>query len=204
MILSLFTLFSCGEKKEDDEYNNDTFFDIVYETLAVREAGRNDWILIDGIRDVKFNTTTKVKKDEELPNYLEGTFQFVLTNYTRSQAITPCTGGWTGNFTLNLFVGSEAPGGTTQPNGEPYSVLNPYNPNGGTISIDPEDVIDEIRTYLFENTVTNVSLYPQETCTFPFTTHSLKVVRFPNGTLILEDLSQGLEYFLRPKLRTNR
>lgn len=204
LVFSLLLSFSCGKKEDKVKISNDNFFDVVYESIAVREAGRTEWTLTDGSRDVKFDTTTKVGDDEELPNYLEGTFKFVLNEYSRSQAIAPCSGGWNGTFIVNMYVGQQTVSGPAQdPNGN-YNVLDPYDPSGGVVSVNPEDLVEEIKTYIFDNIVKNVELYPQETCAFPFTTHSLKVVRFPNGTLIMEDTSKALEYFYRPKLRTER
>ena len=210
IILLSFLLFSCGQENSNDDeeitdFDQANFFDVVYETLAVRQLGQEIWTLTDGRRDVKFESTTQIDENETLPDQVEGTFQFSLQSYTRSQAIASCTGGWDGDFSLDLFEDGGDIGDIEDAGDTPYSVLDPYNPDeDSNTAIDPDDVVEGIRTYFFSLKVNNVSLFPQDSCSFPFTNHSLKVIRFPNGTLIMEDSSKGLEYFLRPKLRTER
>lgn len=208
ILMILFLCISCAQESENDkevtEFDEVSFFSIVYETLAVRQIGQTDWTLTTGDRDVKFDTSTTIDENETLPDQVEGTFQFALTEYTRSQAIAACTGGWDGNFTLDLFEEGGSTGYVEDLGDVPYNVLDPYIGDDTEEVIDPDAVVEGIRTYFFSMNVNNVSLFPQESCSFPFTNYSLKIVRFPNGTLILEDSSKGLEYFMRPKLRTER
>jgi hypothetical protein len=215
IILILTVLGSCGQEVEEEktEFEQQSFFDVVYETTSARPIGELVWTKIDGSRDVKFDSNVILEDEDSIPSLIEGTFVFKLVNYTWLKSIEECSGTWDGKFDLSFVsVGSDN-SNVISVEDVNYSILDPYNPNNGTDSIDPNDIIEEIRTYQFDLTVENVNLYPtvenvnlspQETCSFPFTTHSLKIIRFPNGTLIMEDNSKGLEYFLRPKLRTER
>lgn len=198
-ILYLFflILLGCGKvkEKEDLTVSNDNFFNIVYDTIAVRDIGSTTWISpIVGERQVKFNVTTTVGEDETLPDVLEGTFTFSLGDYAKTVTQTKCSGGYAGTFVLTTSVAS-----TTATNtGGASNILDitDYNP-----STSPTSETVDIKNYFFELKVTASTFVPTA-CATPNPTHDIKVVRFENGDLIMDDGSKGLQYYLRPKLRT--
>jgi hypothetical protein len=207
LLLSLLLVNSCGQQAEEETTENDElkFFDVVYEGLTWRPIGNDTWIQSTGERLMKFETTTVIGDEEVLPENLEGTFAFSLGAYKKISTDPSCEGKYQGTFLLKLFetntIGEVAAGDDSEC-ASSWGVYCPYDPNPDS-TIDPEDQVDNIRTYQFEMKITQQQFFPTN-CESPFITHDLKVVRFPNGTLIVDDTSKGLQYFFRPKLRVER
>ena len=207
LLISLILINSCGQQAEEDTTENDElqFFDVVYEGLTWRPIGNQTWIQSTGERLLKFETRTKIGDEEVLPENLEGTFAFNLGSYKKISSDSACSGAFQGTFILELFE-SNTIGEVVDDNDDECSsswgVYCPYDPNPNT-TVDPEDQVENIRTYQFKLKITQQQFAPSN-CESPFIEHDLKVVRFPNGTLIVDDPSKGIQYFFRPKLRVER
>ena len=207
LFLFLILLNACGQEAEEDTTENDElqFFDVVYEGLTWRPIGNETWIQSSGDRLMKFETKTQIGDEEVLPENLEGTFAFNLGGYKKLSSDSACTGAFQGTFILALFESNTVGEVAEEDSGEcasSWGVYCPYDPNPET-TIDPEDLVENIRTYEFKLKITQQQFAPSN-CESPFIEHDLKVVRFPNGTLIVDDTSKGLQYFFRPRLRTER
>jgi hypothetical protein len=206
LILSFLIITSCGQKEAETTENDELkFFDVVYEALTWRPIGNTTWVESTGERLMKFDTTTIVGAEEVLPENLEGKFAFNLSSYKKISTDAACSGSFEGTFVLELFE-QNTTGEVVSPSDSDCSgswgVSCPYDPNPDT-TIDPEDQVDNIRTYYFKMKITRKQVFPTN-CESPFNDHDLKVVRFSNGTLIVDDTSKGFQYFFRPKLRVQR
>lgn len=209
---SLFVLlFSCGEKKKEvTDFDQINFFDVVYETTFYRPLGNTTWIEITGTRDMKFEVLTEINEEEELPDNLEGSFTFSYVNYRVSSLNPVCNGGYSGGedydddgevdggFVLRLFETDANSGEVTEDPNQPWSVYDNYNNGEDEISEE-----SEILKYEFEINVGIKNFTPTD-CENPFNPHNIVIYRFPNGTLIFQDISKGLEFYMRPKLRIER
>lgn len=216
---------SDSEECKITEVQKIGFFNITYETIASRPISTTptQWIDVSGCREMKLGTKTSVKDDEALPESLTGDFTVALQNFKRTLSSGSCTGGNTGNFTLT-FQDLEAADSVPEEDKPPYSIFDPYNNvnrvnnNDEEVNSDPEN---EIRTYIFGMAPTRESMQPTESCggqiycpnsvnepggvnqdTKPCS-YSFKVVRFPNGHLILDDTSKGVQYYLKPRLSSD-
>lgn len=168
---------SCGSENVDCDKNPDDekcesitdldrigFFDIVYQTVAVRGLNEEAWTSpVIGTRELKFETTTTVGDDEALPPSLEGKFTYALSNYARTSSQVKCSGGYDGVFILQI---EESNTEASLPNNEkpPFSVLDPYTEATTIAAEDDGDEIAEIRTYTFELGIVNENLIPEESC----------------------------------------
>jgi hypothetical protein len=215
LILNLLLMFliSCGEesKKEVTDFDEINFFDVVYETTYYRPIGNTTWIEIVGKREMKFNVTTEVNEEEELPDNLEGYFTFAFTNYRISSLNPICNGGYSGGedydsdgnkdggFVLNLFESNTSSNEVVEDPNNPWSVYDDYD-NGESDIVGAEE---QIKKYEFEINIGIKNFTPTD-CENPFNPHNITIYRFSNGTLIYQDTSKGLEYYMRPKLRIER
>lgn len=210
----IFILVSCGEesKKDVTDFDQINFFDVVYETTYYRPIGNITWIEITGTREMKFDVTTEVNEEDELPDNLEGLFTFAFTNYRISSLNPICNGGYSGGddydndgqrdggFVLNLFESDADQGEVTEDPDRPWSVYDQYDNGDGELVGDGED---QILKYEFELNIGIKNFTPTD-CENPFNPHTITIYRFPNGTLIYQDTSKGIEYYMRPKLRIER
>ena len=213
LFMTLILVSSCGEQQEEEvtDFDQINFFDVVYETTFYRPIGNQTWISVTGTREMKFNVTTQVNEEEELPDNLEGFFTFAFTNYRVSSLNPICNGGYSGGedydndgvkdggFVLELFESSTNTNEVTEDPNQPWNVLDSYDDG----SSDTTTAIEEIRKYEFEITIGTKSFTPTN-CENPFNPHNIIIYRFPNGTLVYQDTSKGLEFYMRPKLRVER
>jgi hypothetical protein len=175
--LSIFAT-SCGSENVDCDKNPDDkkcqeitdldrigFFDIVYQTIAVRGLNQSVWTSpVIGTRELKFETTTTIADDEALPPSLEGKFTYALSNYARTSSQVKCSGGYDGVFILTIAEGSSTESSLDNNEKPPFSVLDPYTDATTIAAEDDGDEIAEIRTYEFELGVINENLIPEESC----------------------------------------
>lgn len=251
LIISLIFI-SCAQEKEKEvtDFDEINFFDVVYESTFYRPMGNSTWITITGKREVKFEVSTTVNEDQELPNDLVGEFIFSYTNYRISPLNPICNGGYQGGgeysdlgisgaraieclripsnerrnnsrckinnitvqedvlidsvtrngyFNLNLFEDNVGGNEVIEDPNRPWNVLDPYD-NGDSNIVGDEE---QIRKYNFTLNIGIRNFTPND-CENPFNPHDIVIYRFPNGTLIYQDTSKGIEYFMRPKLRVAR
>lgn len=219
---------SDSEECKISELEKIGFFNITYETLASRPISTtpSDWIDVAGCREMKLGTSVTVNDDEALPDALTGDFTIALQGFKRTLSSGSCTGGNAGGFSLT-FQNEEAADSVPEEEKPPYSIFDPYNnvnrvnPNDEEVNSDPEN---EIRTYIFGMTPSRESMSPASQCVGQIycpaesggvndpdgidqennpCSYSLKVVRFPNGHLILDDTSKGVQYYLKPRLSSD-
>lgn len=207
-------------KKTDLEVKG--FFDVAYETVASRPVGDPTWVYVSGCKAVKFKTTTDVSDDEALPDTLEGSFVFSLTSFKRTPSAANCSGGNQGSFALTFQDGEQVTS-VSDEDKPPYSVFDPYNDvtrvenedEDNTTGAEDED--DEIRTYIFSLKPSLESVQPASSCTGQIycgnagtinqetspCDYSIKIVRFPNGHLIVDDTIKSVQYYFKPRLTTD-
>lgn len=231
IIFLLFLAISCSQDKcanSDSEECKKTdlevkgFFDLAYETVASRPVGDPSWVYVSGCKAVKFKTNTAVADDEALPETLEGTFVFSLTSFKRTSSAENCSGGNQGSFALT-FQDQEAVSSVSAEDKPPYSVFDPYNDVTRVENEDEDDTTgatsedDEIRTYIFSLKPSLESVQPASSCTGQIycgnagtinqtespCDYSIKIVRFPNGHLIVDDTTKSIQYYLKPRLTTD-
>lgn len=210
-MLLFIVLFSCGQQEEEDltEFEEINFFDIVYETTHYRSLGGDTWVGILGDFEVKFEVLTSVEEDE-LPDEVEGIFIYNFDAFARTSFDQKCSGTLAGGddynnddepdgkFTLTFTEDTTIGESIDTDENATWSVLDPYRS-------DEEDLDEEssVRIYNFTLEVGLRNFVPSN-CFAAFNTFNLRVIRFTDGSLIIEDPSQGLEYFLIPKLRVER
>lgn len=198
IFLIFLTLFSCGRREEEEEFSElqeRSFFDIVYQTVAVRPIGNNTWRTPTGVREVLFDITTDISDDEQLPQNIQGNYTIVYTGYTRDISnIPPCQGGYEGTFTVENIVSDNISQEDAEDDGI-YTVFDNYS-NG----VLPDEGDVEVLTYRFDLSETNRSLNPVDGCPALLNNYTLRAIRFQNGEVIMEDVQQGLEFFMRPKV----
>jgi hypothetical protein len=175
---------------------------------------------------MKFDTKVSVDDDEALPETLTGNFTVALQNFKRTLSAGSCTGGNAGGFSLT-FQGNESADSVPEDEKPPYTIFDPYNDvtrvnkNDEEINSDPEN---EIRTYIFGMVPKRETMNPASQCVGQIycpsnsggvndpngidqeknpCDYSFKVVRFPNGQLILDDTSKGVQYYLKPRLSSD-
>lgn len=252
ILIMIFLITSCGEKskKKVTDFDQINFFDVVYETTYYRSIGNTTWIEIVGTREIKFDVTTSVNEDQELPNDLVGEFTFNFVNYRVSSLNPLCSGGYQGGgdynesgisgalaieclripsnerrdhskckngnvviqestlqdsasingyFNLNLFDSGINSREITEDPEKPWNVNDEYNNGSGDLT----DEENQIKKYEFSLNIGKKNFTPTD-CENPFNPHDIVIYRFPNGTLIYQDSSKGLEYYMRPKLRIER
>lgn len=210
LILS-FILFSCtAQKKKTDEITTldiPQFFNIVYEVVGVRVIGsQSDFIQTSGSMLVKFETTTVINIDSNIPDNLEGrfTFNYSLFSNPIDSFSTATDGGYSGRY---LIIDTTTTQNTDLiDNNSTYSVFDPY---GTDNPIDPDQVVENLLTFNFSMTIPNdpsisgeenKNCFPTANCTPIPSSYDLSVIRFPNGTLIMEEPFSGFQYYLKPKL----
>lgn len=209
LLMIFFLLASCGEqdKKDEDITSLDVqeFFSIVYETVGVRALGSSDnFLASSGVREMKFNTTTVLDDPENVPINIEGNFTFFYTQFRNpvsSRLITQ--GGYLGRFVvIDSQVGVSEEEIIDQDDDDEYGVLDPYQ--SGSEPLDPDDEVEGFTTIVFDIFINDRSCSNSNDCTF-FNTlqddQTIRMIRFPNGEVIMDEFATGFQYLMKPKIR---
>lgn len=196
--LVLFTVTSCGKKEEEEEVvDNASFFNIVYVTKASREIGATSWTTVQGFQRVKFNSAV----DDSGATTGSGDFTYSFAAYKEPQLFNSgtCSGGFSGAFTMQA-TGETSNGDELQP----YNPLDPYDDGSQDLPQDSETTDEEetdiVYNYLFSLTVSDKSFTSGCTAVQPQDSFQLRLIRYPNGDLILTNPSRTLEFYLTPEL----
>lgn len=192
------TLVSCGKKEEEDEtVDQAIFFDIAYSTQASRIEGTTAYTRVEGTQEMLFVPDTG--DDSTASN--SGKFMVSFQNYKEPQLFNTgvCSGGYEGTFTMNETAVTDE---DTTDAEEPYNPLNPYDPEvaDGDTSEEDEDK-EKVYSYIFNLAVTRRSLSSGCTSLSPLDAFSLRIIRYPNGDLIITNPSRSMEFYMIPKLK---
>lgn len=214
---------STKEECQVSELERVGFFNIAYETIASRpiSSSASTWIEVNGCREMKFASNISAEDDAALPANLTGDFIIALQSFKTSASTGPCAGGNKGAYTMT-FQDGESAETVADEDKPPFSIFDPFNDVTRVNYVEDEEENDdpdnEIRTYLFAMTPAQETTGPQsEMCGGQIycaareannsidqdkhpCDYSFKVVRFPNGHLILDDTSKGVQYYLKPRL----
>lgn len=188
------SLIACDSSKKDepDILLDDTviFFDVVYKTLASREIGTSSWYAVQGNQKIKFD------KGENN----SGVYTISFDNYKETHLVQPnaCSGGYRGTYAL----GDASESGDGNEDG-PYDPMDPYDPGSGGSGddgeLDPNVVLPV--AFFFSMTVTETSLQVNcSTSITPQNPHTLRIVRFSNGELVITNYSRNLEFYMAPDI----
>lgn len=214
-LLSLLFLASCGgggspspqnSVPKINEIKKNEFFNVTYETISSRPIGSinvEDWQPVSGCREMKFATSIIVADYTPLPDNLRGNFTVALQNYGT------CTGGNAGNFVLTfqdhqskdtLSDGYQSPvsyyDSNLNPNGQVQIYILGMIPTRETMN-----PASQCRRHIYcpseSGGVNDPGGIDQENspCNYLF-----KIVRFPDGNIIIDDISKGVQYYLGPRL----
>lgn len=203
LILSL-GLSSCGKKDEEDTtVDNSIFFDITYTTQASRVEGTTTYTRVEGTQEMLyFIPNINVEGVDCTGTETSGCFRIAYQNYKEPQLFNPgvCSGGYEGTFTLRETTFT--PEDENDANA-PYNPLNPYQPpsSGGTEEDEEIPEEERIYSYVFDLTVLRRSLSAGCNTVNPLDNFSLRIIRYPNGDLIVTNSSRSMEFYMIPKLR---
>lgn len=202
--MTMLSLFSCGkQEKEDPNLDNSIFFDITYQTTATRIESITDWTANQGIQEMRyFIDTINVEGVDCTPTENSGCFRFHFNSYKEPQLFNTgfCSGGFEGTFTLREELTSQDDEDTAD---QPYNPLNPYNPPSSSGGDDTEiDEENRVYTYVFDLQVHPSRRSMSSGCTSisPLDSFTLRIIRYPNGDLIVTNYSRSMEYYMVPKL----
>lgn len=201
-LVLIISVTSCAKKddKTDTTTEAGLFFDIVYYTKAVRQINTTSWNTVQGVQRFKFTLDT-----DESGSSL-GTGHFVVQYDAYKEPLYnagTCSGGYEGSFTVQESTTDT----TTDPN-SPYNPLDPYNsgdstpPPSSSTDTGTTDGTDEttVYYYIFNLTVEDDSFSAGCTTVAPQTSFSLRIIRYPNGDLIITNDSRSLDFYAQPEL----
>ena len=201
-IFLVLSISSCAKKEDDEEVDVDQgsqFFNIVYITQAVRIVGDSAWVRVEGSQRIKFSYA-----EGEENNTSIGDFIMQYANYKEPVLFnnTLCSGGYSGGFTLEEILETSNPCETC-----PYNPLDDYDSgttedDGSNTTVDPEtgEEIVSNYTFLFTMTVDARSFTSGCSQVNPQDSFQLRVIRFPNGDLVVTNASRTLEFYFTPEL----
>lgn len=200
----LLTFISCGKKEEPNEdLDMGIFFDITYSTTGTRISGINDWTAIFGSQEVRFGVPSLQNENIDCTaTESSGCFRVSYTNYKEPQLTTTgiCSGGYEGVFSYSREIITEEDEDTAE---QPYNPLNPYQPDGGSSggeTVTPEDEENIVYAYSFILNVTRRSLSAGCSQLNPLDSFTMRIIRYPNGDLIVTHYQRSMEYYMVPKL----
>lgn len=198
LVLSISSCAKNEEEEDDGVDRNAQFFNIVYITQAVRIIGDSAWVRVEGNQRVKFSYA-----EGEEDNTSVGEFIMQYSNYKEPVLFnsTLCSGGYEGGFTLEEIIETSNPCETC-----PYNPLDPYDSGtqDDTTSeeIDPETGEPIVSNYKFIFTLTVDARSFTSGCSQvnPQDSFQMRVIRFPNGDLVVTNASRNLEFYFTPEL----
>jgi hypothetical protein len=196
LAISLF-LVSCAKKDDDEEvFDAGIFFNIVYQTQASRQIDTTSWTTVQGKQRFKFDPDV----DDTGTDTGSGNFTVQYEAYKEPQLFNAgtCSGGYAGSYTVVITTGS----GDSNSLDGPYNPLNPYNPGETTPDQTDGETADEdiVYNYLFTLTVDQRSFSTGCTAYQPQDSFQLRILRYPNGDLVITNASRSLEFYAIPEL----
>lgn len=198
-------LSSCGKKEEKKEGVDDSvFFDITYFTQASRIEGTTAYTKVEGSQEMLFFIPSIGVEGINCVNEDDansGCFRVSFQGYKEPQLFNNgvCSGGFEGTFTLRQVETTVSD--TTDANA-PYNPLNPYQkPPEDTTEEEEIPEEEKIYSYVFDMTVLRRSFSAGCNTVNPLDNYSLRILRYPNGDLIMTNSSRSLEFYMIPKLK---
>lgn len=192
--LSAILMVSCGKKSSEEdpdlEDKNAEFFAVVYKTQASRIIGSTSWIGVQGIQRLKFEKTSNSEDTSG------GNFTVQFDTYKEPQLANQglCSGGFSGTFTIQDTTEQDPVDGD-----EPYDPMSEYNP--GITNGDATTNDTGVFTFLFTLNVTQRSFASGcSTSVNPQDSFQLRIIRYPNGDLIVTNSVRNLDHYFIPEL----
>lgn len=175
----LFTLFSCGEKK-DDKFKYKIDYPNGFKITHYSAAQENNWIATGGSAIFKFT---------DLEDNGNVTIEYLNYSDTYGDCVGEITGSTSETDIENLIAISDPVSGS-----EEYDITTPYKKpeNPFETLTSSNSVIVKVVNYQ----VTNISL---SGCSFPnYSENNFVIQLYRNGDMIITDWNRSLDYFLTP------